>query len=84
MPNIKLNSKQVTTALLPLSHRAIGFVKQGKFPVNIRENKFTMRVNTGAGAQGGCGVSTLEILKIQLCKTLSNLLYLDLLCAGVG
>lgn len=43
-----------------------------------------MRVNTGAGAQGGWGVSTLETLKIQLGKTLSNLLYLDLLCGGVG
>lgn len=84
MPNIKLNSVQITTTLLSLSHRAISFVKQGKFPVNIRENKFTMRVNIGAGAQGGCGVSTLGILKIQLGKTLSNLLYPDLLCGGVG
>lgn len=41
-----------------------------------------MRVNTGAGAQRGCGVSTLEILKTQLGKALSNLLYLDLLWVG--
>lgn len=61
MPNIKLNSEQITTTLFPLSHTAISFVKQGKFPVNIRENKFTMRVNTEAGAQGGCRFSTLEI-----------------------
>jgi len=43
-----------------------------------------MRVNIGAGARRGCGVSTLEILKTQVGKTLSNLLYLDRLGTGVG
>lgn len=53
-------------------------------PLSVRKNKFTVRVNTGAGAQRGCGVSSLEILKPQLGKALSNLLYLDLLWAKVG